>query len=233
VADVGKHFNEQYNAYLKSVDTNRVLYRNINKVLEPLLDGVVIDVGNGGFFTYDVKKVKKLIAIDVAFKDISRLKKFPNVKYICDDARYLKSIKTASVDVIVFQFVLHHITGKSARETIDDVRKVMKTAKRVLKPGGRVVVIETIVPGFAEFFERVLYRVNNFILGVLHKPMIFLFSRKTMIKIMNRCGFKNRRLKKILYEDKIDILCGLKPNLIVVPSYLAPHRCYFFIANKG
>ena len=105
MVDVGKHFSEQHEEYVSSVaGAQKTLYMNINKELTPFLEGDILDVGNGGVFAYDIIKPKRITAVDLAFRDVSKLEKFPNVSYECDDARSLESIPPRSFDTVIYQF---------------------------------------------------------------------------------------------------------------------------------
>lgn len=232
--DVGGHFDSQYQEYLDSIfRTNRVWYRNINRRLRGYLRGTVLDVGNGGVFTYDTRLPDRIIAVDVAFRDKSKLRKWPNVTYVCDDARHLRSVPDSSVDTVIFQFVLHHVVGVSSKQTMRNLEMVMASARRVLRKGGRVVVVETFVPGFAEAIERFLYPLTSAFLRLLDRPMILLISRKTCRRLVLGAGFREVREFRVSYGKKIDILNGLKPGILVVPAWLAPHRCYLLAGRKS
>jgi ubiquinone/menaquinone biosynthesis C-methylase UbiE len=231
--DVGKHFSKQHEEYLNSVSgISGTLYANINKALVPYLDNNILDVGNGGIFTYDTTKARKITAVDIAFRDISRLKKFPNVSYECDDARSLESIPSGSFDVVIYQFTLHHITGGSGKETLGNIQETMKTAMRVLRPGGTVIIVENIIPEFVELFEKLLYKAEAGFLRLFSRPMVYLFSMKTILKVVRESGFKDISHQEILHGEKVDLFSGTKPGLLVIPAWMSPHRCYFFAAKK-
>jgi ubiquinone/menaquinone biosynthesis C-methylase UbiE len=189
--DMGEYFNKQYGDYLKSVSKHRTFITNISKVLTPFLKGDILDMGNGGVFTYDITKANRIVAVDIAFRDISKYKTFPNVLYKYDDARSLKSIPSSSFDTVICQFMLHHITGKSSRDTLRNVRRVMKSAMRVLKPGGTFVIIEAAVPRVVEFFEKLLYQVNTVVFELLGKPMVYMFSHNHILRLIRESGFKS------------------------------------------
>lgn len=233
MTDVGTHFEAQYADYVNSIKkTNKEWYRNINRELNRFLSGTVLDIGNGGVFTYDISRPGRIIAADIAFKDIGKLPKHDKVLYLCDDARSLRSVRDNTADAVLIQFVLHHIAGISANETLKDVRQVIRTSRRVLKPGGFLIIIETCAPRFAEVSERMLYPITSRLLRFLRKPMIFLLSRKTLLRLLRDSGFSEVHHKKISFGKRFDVLNGLKPGLVVIPGWMSPHRCYMLVGKK-
>ena len=107
--------------------------------------------------------------------------------------------------------------------------KVMDSAYRVLKPGGKVIIIEAVVLPFVEVLERVFYQANRFIMESFHKGLVFMFSRKTIRHFCKRFSVK---AQNIPLGKKIDMWNGTKPDIIVLPSWMAYFRCYLFTATK-
>ncbi len=231
--NVGLHFNKQHNKYIKSVfETNREFYDNINKRINPYLKGVLADIGNGGIFTYDTKKLKKIYAIDVSFKNNNLLRKYDNVQYILEDARKIKSIEPESCDIVLFQLVLHHITCKSAKETRMNTQKALEQAMKLLKKNGKLIVVETTVARPVELVEEFLYFFDSALLKLFKKPMVFFFSKKTMSRLIKNVGFKNIQVSRISFGKKMDLMNGIMPGVFIGPTWLAYNRCNAFIATK-
>jgi ubiquinone/menaquinone biosynthesis C-methylase UbiE len=234
MTDIGSHFFSQYKKYEHSVFvTNKQWYKNINVFVEPLIHKKsLLDIGNGGVFTYDVQKPKKILAADVCFHDTSMLKQYPHVQYIKDDATVLEHIADQSVDCVLFELILHHVVGTNAKQTRDNLRKCLRQAYRVLKPNGRLIIVEVCFSRPVEYIEALAYPLVQAGLGVWNKPMVNMFSTKTINESIKGEGFEDIYYQKIPFGKTIDIFNGLKPGLIVVPSYLSPHRCFGFTAVK-
>ena len=231
--DVSTHFSWAHEKYLESIlETNKLWYENINRILNPLLKGVMLDIGNGGVLTYDAGLLREVLAVDVSFKDISKLKKRANLKYIRDDARTLCLIKPNSVDIALFQLVLHHITGRTRKETFDNVRASLRAAMRVLRPGGRIIIVETAVPAAVEVIEAGSYFLSELLLKILNLPMVYLFSRKTINRFLKELPLSGIYSAKISYGARLDILNGLLPGRCILPSWLSIHRCWLFTGEK-
>ena len=179
---ITKQFNkQQHSKYLKSVrETHKEWYANIRKKVNSHIKGVVLDVGNGGICNFSISKAQKIIAVDICFPQQKNCSK--KIDYKIDDARKLKQIKNNSVDIIIFQLVLHHITGKNYQDIKKQVKKSMKSANRVLRNKGKILIIECVVSKSIEWIERVMYPIQTLILKIFKKSPVFEFSEKTILK---------------------------------------------------
>lgn len=231
MADIKEHFEKQTKRYKEVVEnTNKELYGNIRKELDKNLKGVVLDIGNGGVFNYDVNKLKKVFAVDVAFKS----KKEGKINYIEGDARDLRKIKTNSCDRVVMQFLLHHITEKKKEKTYMDLKKSLKEANRVLKKKKRseLIIIEMFVNPVVENLEDVFYNINSFFLFMVNKPMIKFYSKSSLQSILAKVGFRKVFTKPIYIGRHIDPLGGILPGFVKIPVKLYPFKCYMIKAVK-
>lgn len=104
-------------------------------------DDAIADLGAGnGYFTIPMaKKVTgPVYAVDIEPKMLSLLKEraakeeVENVEYIVSDLENIK-LRNRSVDKVMAAFVIHEVP---------DVVKAIKEAKRILKPGGSLMIIE-------------------------------------------------------------------------------------------
>ena len=133
MVDVGQHFFNEHGLYLISVKINMVMYENINKELNKHIKGTVLDIGNGGFFTYNKESADMIVALDNSFLDISKLPKYKNVEYKYGDAVNLSGLKQNSFDLVIFQFILHHLAEKNYRLTKQRILMAISEAKKNIK----------------------------------------------------------------------------------------------------
>ncbi len=134
-------------------------HESIRAVLTAELAGTerMLDVGNGGVFEYDPAIIGELTAVDL-FLDPSDGDRFPdNVTVRRGDALAL-SEEPASFDVVLEAFLYHHLTGQRAADSIANIRQAISEARRMLVPGGRLVVAESCIPASLYAVERALYR---------------------------------------------------------------------------
>jgi len=119
-----------------------------SELIEKLAIGsnmVVMDFGCGpGFFTVEAaKKAKRVIAVDLSPEMLRKAQKkaekegIKNVEFLQSDGTKIQ-LEDDVVDLIFLVTVFHEV-GES--------RKVLAEFRRVLKPGGRLVIVEIVKKG--------------------------------------------------------------------------------------
>ena len=134
-------------------------YRLIREAITREVAGAdeLLDVGNGGVFEYDTSQVKSIVAVDL-FLDQAAASRFPpNVTARRGDALALDEAD-ASYDLVLEALLYHHLVGTRPRDSVENVRRAVGEAERVLRPGGRLVVAESCVPRWFYGFERAMFR---------------------------------------------------------------------------
>ena len=118
--------------------------------------GRLLDVGNGGVFEYDPAVAEQVLACDL-FLDESMSPEYPdNVTIARGDALDLHE-ELGTHDVVLEAFLYHHLTGRRASDSVDNIRRAIGQAKGRLEPGGRLVVVESCIPAALYPLERALY----------------------------------------------------------------------------
>jgi SAM-dependent methyltransferase len=134
--------------------TAEILEPFVREVARPVV--LVVGVGSGGIFDWIWEGTEAVrLGVDVnhaVMVDAMTLKGRDHFRPIEADAALLP-LRACSVDVVVFDFVLHHLTGQGVME--DAIRE----AARVLRPGGIVVARE---PSSYSFSGLLLNLVNRF-----------------------------------------------------------------------
>jgi SAM-dependent methyltransferase len=134
-------------------------YRLIREAVTREVAGAarLLDVGNGGVFEYDTTQVGEIVAVDL-FLDELPPSHFPsNVTARKGDALALDEADS-SYELVLEALLYHHLVGARAADLIANVRRAIAEAERVLRPGGKLVVAESCVPGWFYPVEKVMFR---------------------------------------------------------------------------
>jgi SAM-dependent methyltransferase len=145
---------ERWSQQITAIDS----YSLIRDVIDAALAGTrrLLDVGNGGVFEYTAELVESIVAVDLFLSDVSR-DRFPdNVEPREGDALALDE-PDGTYDSVLQSFLYHHLVGAKASASVDNVSRAILEAERVLRPGGKLIVVEGCVPRWFHGFERVAF----------------------------------------------------------------------------
>jgi SAM-dependent methyltransferase len=162
-------------------------YQNIRRVVERELRGVrrLLDVGNGGFFNFDVALVDHVTAVDLFLPEGPG--PFTNTTFRPGSLLELP-FPDQSFDCVLQQNVLHHVTGRSAAENHANMNRCLREMYRCLEPGGKAVIIESTVNPLFNLFERMVFRLALYIKRGGH-PVTYQFTAHQIIQGAEACGF--------------------------------------------
>jgi SAM-dependent methyltransferase len=146
--------NDAYARYVASLTT----YRNIRESVNSEITGLdrLLDVGNGGVFDYDTSRVPEIVGVDLFLDDHAGAGVPPNVTLRHGDALSLDE-PDASYDGVLLVMVLHHLVSTDINGSLRNIRRAISEARRVLEPGGRLIVVESCVSQRAYAIERHLF----------------------------------------------------------------------------
>jgi SAM-dependent methyltransferase len=176
------------NDHYAEAQTRLECYRNIQRSVEREVrgEGHVLDIGNGGFFNYDTALANHVTAVDLFLKDGPG----PTANSTFQSGSFLElPFPAASFDCAIQQNVLHHVTGRSVRENFANMRQCVGEMFRVLKPGGKAVVVESTVGPLFNLFERVVYRPFLWIKRGGH-PVTFQYTARQLLAAAGEVGFE-------------------------------------------
>ncbi len=145
-----------YREYVDKLDSYHIIHRKVTD--EVAGTELLLDVGNGGVFEYDTERVESIVAVDL-FLDRLPPARFPaNVTARKGDALLLEGESDDSYDAVLEAFLFHHLVGPRPHDMIENARRAIGQAKRVLRPGGRLIVAESCVPRWFYAFELLAFR---------------------------------------------------------------------------
>lgn len=203
-------------------------YQNIFAETTEAVSGaeLLIDIGNGGVFDYETGRAKEIVAVDLMFTDGFDKAALPeNAKAILGSALDLP-FPDGYADAALMNMLLHHLTGKDVEATRDNLEKAISEAYRILKPGGRMVIMESCVPPWFYRFEQVVYKTSVKVIEKVTEHPATLQFPPDLIASMLRKWFDDVSVK--LVPKGAWILQYGK----MWPSALTPAQPYLFKATK-
>jgi SAM-dependent methyltransferase len=216
--------NADYAASVATLET----YRHIREAVSAEIAGAhrLLDVGNGGVFDYDVGQAREVVAVDL-FLDHPPPSAPDHVTFRRGDALALDE-PDATYDCVVEVSVLHHLVGPDARSTLENIRRAVSEAHRVLAVGGRLVVMESCVSARAFAVERRLFGALRLVAGtrLLRHPQVLQFPPETIGAVIQE-HFSEVRV------DSIPVGRWIMQLGVRWPTALTPARPYLFVATKG
>jgi SAM-dependent methyltransferase len=134
-------------------------YQHIGDALTRELAGteLLLDVGNGGVFEYDTTRVGGIVAIDLFLDRLPASHFPPNVTARQGDALALDE-PDETYEMVLEALLYHHLVGHRPADSLANVRRAIREAERVLRPGGRLVIAESCVPSWFYGLERLTFR---------------------------------------------------------------------------
>lgn len=217
--------NSEYADKATALDT----YLNIRRAVESALPlgGRLLDVGNGGVFDYDTTLLSAIAAVDL-FLDADSAMGFPvNCTPIAGDALDLPAF-TDDFDAALYALVFHHLVAGSADETLANIDTAFHEAARALRPGRRLIVVESCVPRAFYRIERVAFRPLSWVArsGLMAHPPTLQITIAMLASSAKRAGFRIEHCKRIPVGRWI-MQFGVK-----VPSVLTPARPWMLVASR-
>ncbi len=202
--------------------------RNTRDALNRQLEGArrVLDVGNGGVFDYDTSLATEIVAVDLFLDELPPERFPPNVVARRGSALDLPE-PDGAYDVVLLSYVIHHLVGESADDVDANTVRALAEATRVLRPGGRLVVVESCVPKWFHRFERrafgALRRLSTS--RWMHHPPTLQLPSDRIAEIM-RARLRDVRVERIA-AGWVLLQFGVR-----WPTILTPARPWAFVATK-
>jgi SAM-dependent methyltransferase len=226
VAENTSFFRDQLDNYKSKVNTLDT-YRNIRAAINAELNGIhhLLDVGNGGTFDYDVSLVHELAAVDLFLEDLPPGSFPPNAAPKNGSALHLPFAE-ASFDGVIMAMLIHHLTGHSPSESWENTKRAVGEAFRVLKPGGKLIIMESCVPAWFYSFEKLVFPLAVKIIGRLTShPATLQFPAKMIEELLGQ------------HSNKVEVFQVPSGRWVLqygiqYPSALTPVAAYRFVALK-
>ena len=225
-----KYFADNMRVYREKVQTLDT-YKNIRRAVNGALGGIgeLIDIGNGGVFAYDTSALERIVAVDVCFHNLTDdlIAKYfpPNATAKEGDALAIPA-GDGSFDGALMDMLVHHLVGRTLAESRALALTALSEAQRVVRPGGRIIVVESCVPTWVYFVERFLF--------ALVAPIVRKFSSHppTLQYTVHELEIMLRSLGSVSSIQRIEkgkwvIIYGFTLPALLVPvtPYIFVHYC--------
>ena len=215
----------RYSEAVSTVDT----YSRLSTAISAELHGIqhLLDVGNEGVFDYDTTVVPRITGIDLFLDQLPEgLHLPPNVEMEAGDALNIPK-PNDSYDGVVMVMLLHHLVGRRVDQCLLNLDRAICEAARVLKPGGRLIIMESCVPKWFYGIEMLLFApLVPVINATLSHPPAFQFTEKMISSAVHRTGLIETK-RAAIPKGRHVLQFGFR-----VPSWLTPVQPTLFCARK-
>lgn len=216
--------NVSYSEHIEAIDT----YARIRTAVTGQLSGVghLLDIGNGGVFDYDISVPRRITAVDLFFGNID-VTSYPGHIEFKEGSALDLPFGAESFDAVLIVMLVHHLTGTDVRSTIQNVLRCIDESARVLRPNGKLIIMESCVPQWFYAFECAVFGVATALLNKLIKHPVTLQHTARSLGEMLNTRFAAVEVKHVP-KGRYILQFGIK-----VPSILTPVEPYLFVATKN
>jgi SAM-dependent methyltransferase len=212
------------NEWYKSNQNRLETYRLIAESAAHEVEGAqrLLDIGNGGVFIFPIDKIEEVEAIDVFIED-SFSKRYPKVKWRAINVLDLED--KDRFDTIIAINCLHHVVGSNVAQCYRNLSRILLAVFRALESGGKLVLLESTVPGWFLKIYKPIYSILLKIWPLKHPPT-FQYNFRDIHTAALEAGFRRVEMAWIPKAGNIMTL-GFE-----VPGWVSPIRIGKFVYRK-
>jgi len=181
-----------YQALVGSIDT----YALTSQALAGEIHGRTVDVGSGGVVNYGSDRITELVLVDISTEYLQHVTLPPGAIVQTGSAVALP-LPDSRYDCLLMQMLVHHLAEADFQTTRARVETAFAEAYRVLAPGGRIVVLESVVNRGFELAERLAFPLTRGVLRLLGHPVVFQWTPDRLCTFARQAGFVEPRITRI------------------------------------
>ena len=233
--ETAKDFFDRESSRYKEFILTRDFVSSLRGMIIPLLRGSVLDIGSGCVADFQDGPFDLYIAMDISLGMLMGLSEKGKARAVCGDATALP-FGEGSFDVLIFRAVLHHLSpnGMPERGMNERMRQVFSEAKKLLRPDGRVLVVEPCLPLLLEGLEEMFSPLIRWIMRLLGLPYVFIFSSRRLSSLLREERWDSVQVRPVQGAGKkwdwIIPILGLP--FLKIPRWLSPSKVYLIEAVK-
>jgi SAM-dependent methyltransferase len=212
---------KDYQQLVAGIDT----YDLTTRALVGELRGRVVDVGSGGVVNYDCGTITDLVLVDISTEYLDHVV-LPACAVPKTGTAVALPLGDGAYDSLLMQMLVHHLAERDYRTTRNRVQTALSEAYRVLKPGGRIVVIESVVNRCFELAEQLSFGLTRRVLHLIGHPMVFQWTPSRLCAFAREAGFSDVRAIPIPRGTWMIFLGHRWPTMLV------PVSIYKIVATK-
>jgi len=205
---------KNYQQLVGSIDT----YDLVSRALVGELHGRVVDVGSGGVVNYDCGNITNLVLVDISTEYLNRVI-LPAGAVLKTGTAVALPLGDGAHDCLLMQMLVHHLAEGDYRTTRARTQTALCEAYRVLRPGGKIVVIESVVNRCFEMAERLSFPLTRRLLRLVGHPMVFQWTPARLCAFARETGFIDIRADGIPRGRWMIFLGRRWPTLLVPVSH--------------
>ena len=202
-----------YQQLVGSLDT----YARTTRALAGEFSGRMVDVGSGGVVNYGTERLTELVLVDISTEYLQHVQLPAGARPVVGSATALP-LRDAAHDCLLMQMLVHHLAERDYATTRLRVRTALREAARVLAPGGRLVVLESVVNPAFELAERLAFPLTRRALRLMGHPVVFQWTPASLEGFAREAGFTGIRRVRIPRGRWMIFLGRRWPTLLVPVS---------------